>query len=324
MPVGWIDDPFLLKHDTGPDHLETPERLNAIREAFDDSGILSRLVHLPAERALPEVIEQVHEPAYVALVRMACEEGMTFLGSRDTVICPASYDAARTAVGGVLAAVEAVMAGMVRSAFCAVRPPGHHAERDQAMGFCLFNNVAVAAENLIHKHGLARVAIVDWDVHHGNGTQHIFEQRPDVFYFSIHESPGYLYPHSGYATETGLGTGRGFTLNIPMAPGSDDSDYRRAFAEQLIPSLDAYRPEFVLVSAGFDAVHEERLADIDLQPESFRWMTRELCAVANRHCAGRLVSVLEGGYHLPSLARSAMVHVQALLEADSAWCSAPF
>jgi len=315
MRVGWVYDRFFLRHDTGPTHPERPERLEALTHALATSGLLGRMVSLPFGPAVPEVIGRVHEPAYVELVRLACEGGMTFLGDNETHICPESYEVARLAVGGVLAACDAIAAGAADRAFCAVRPPGHHAGRDRAMGYCLFNPVAVAAEYLIRRHGLARVAIVDWDVHHGNGTQAIFEDRDDVLFISLHESPP-QYPGTGYESETGRGRGVGFTLNIPMPPGSGDSEYRRAFAKRVVPRLDAFAPEFILISAGFDAAAEERIANINLEPASFAWMTQELLAAANRHAKGRVISVLEGGYDLPSLERCAAAHVRALLEAD--------
>ncbi len=315
MRVGWIYDQFFLRHDTGPTHPERPERLVAVADALEASGLLGRMVPLSFGPAAIEVLGWVHEPAYVEVVRLACEGGMTFLGDSETHIGSESYEVAQLAAGGVLAACDAVVGGAVERAFCAVRPPGHHAGRDRAMGYCLFNHVAVAAEYLIRRHGLARVAIVDWDVHHGNGTQAIFEDRDDVFFISLHESPP-QYPGTGYESETGRGRGAGFTLNIPMRPGSGDVEYRRAFSEKVVPRLDAFAPEFVLISAGFDAAAEERIATINLEPASFAWMTRELLAVAKRHAKGRVVSILEGGYDLPSLKRCAPAHVRAFLEAD--------
>jgi len=207
-----------------------------------------------------------------------------------------------------------VMAGRIDRAFCAVRPPGHHAERDQAMGYCLFNHVAVAAEHLIQCHGLERVAIVDWDAHHGNGTQHIFEDREDVLFISLHESPRFLYPHSGYAHETGVGKGKGYTLNIPMAPGSDDATYRQAFEEKVMAKLETFAPQFILISAGFDGAREDRTTDINLEPASYAWLSECLAAIASRHGEDRIVSVLEGGYDLPSLGRCVTAHVQSMLE----------
>lgn len=342
MAVGFAFDPFCLKHDTGPSHPERPERIEAIASALRDAGLVKRLVPIEAEFAPLDLVERVHEPAYVALLRMACEQGMSFIGASDTQICAESFDAARMAAGAVIVACDAMMAGRIDRAFCAVRPPGHHAGPDQAGGYCLLNNIAIAAEHLRRRHRLPRVAIVDWDVHHGNGTQRIFETRDDVLFVSLHESPATAYPHTGQAAERGTGPGDGFTLNIPMKPGSGDAEYRRAFAGQVIPALDAFAPSVVLVSAGFDAAADDNTANINLVPESFAWMTRELAAVADRHCAdrrraghygaahhgagrhgagrhgvGRLISVLEGGYDLASLGRCMLRHVSVLLESGA-------
>jgi len=313
MKVGWVYHADFLLHDTGKGHVEMPYRLEVIVEALRSAGLLAAMEAIAFEAADVKVIEYVHEGAYVELVRMFCEAGMSFVGSMDTKIGARSYEVARLAVGGVVAACDAVMAGRVGRAFCAVRPPGHHAERDQAMGFCLFNNIAIAAEHLIRKHRLKRVAIVDFDVHHGNGTQHAFEDRDDVLYISVHEHPRCLYPGTGFETETGVGRGEGFTLNVPMLPGSDDAAYRRAFGEKVLPKLEGYRPEFVLVSAGFDAIRKERIAHINLDPASFEWMTRALVDVAEKHCEGRMVSALEGGYALEALGECAVRHVKGMM-----------
>jgi acetoin utilization deacetylase AcuC-like enzyme len=283
--LGWIYDRRFLQHITGDGHIECPERL-----------------------AL------VHEPAYVDLLRLACDEGFTWIGSPETCICRHSYEVAALAAGGVLAACDAVLAGCVRRAFCAVRPPGHHAEIDLAMGFCLFNHVALGAEHLIRKHGLSRVAIVDFDVHHGNGTQHFFEQRRDVFYISVHERPGSLpFPGTGEAAEIGHGTGEGFTLNVPLDRFSTEPHYRVALEQQILPAWDRYRPELLLVSAGFDALMWDDVSHVSLEPESFGWITELLVQAAERHAGGRLVSVLEGGYDRLNLGRAVIAHVRSLL-----------
>jgi acetoin utilization deacetylase AcuC-like enzyme len=215
----------------------------------------------------------------------------------------------------VLSAADAVMKGEVTNAFCAVRPPGHHAEKDRAMGFCLFNNVAVAAEYLIKTHGLERVAIVDFDVHHCNGTQHSFDSREDVLVVSLHEHPAFLYPGTGFEHEEGSRAGNGFTLNVPMLPHSDDDTYAKAFDEKVLPKLDAFKPQIILVSAGFDPVREDPLAHIDLTVDYVGTMTTMLADAASRLCGGKLVSVLEGGYHLESVVGCTISHVSALTEA---------
>jgi acetoin utilization deacetylase AcuC-like enzyme len=254
----------------------------------------------------------VHDPEYVNRLVHAFESGRRHLDP-DTPINDISCDAALLASGGLWAACEAVLDGQVDRAFCAVRPPGHHAERDHAMGFCLINHVAVAADALIRQRGLKRVAIVDFDVHHGNGTQHIFEERADVLFISIHEDPTHLYPGTGYAHEIGRGPGEGFTLNVPMAPHTGDQEWLAAFDEKIIPKLDAFKPEFLLVSAGFDAARGDPLAHIELSTEGFGEIARRLVAVADRHCRGRIVSTLEGGYDLHSLSRGVNAHLEALL-----------
>jgi acetoin utilization deacetylase AcuC-like enzyme len=313
MPIGLIYDRRFLDHDTGDVHPECPARLNVIMDALSDTGLLERLVSLPFRQAKAEEIALVHEPAYVDLIRMVCDEGFTGLGDGDTKLCEKSYDVAALAVGGVMAACDAVMAGTVRQAFCAVRPPGHHAEADRAMGFCLFNNVAVAAEHLIRNRGLERVAIVDFDVHHGNGTQHIFEERADVLYISIHERPGSIrFPGTGEEAEAGTGDGLGFTLNVPLSCGSGDAEYREAFERQILPRLEEYRPEFLLLSAGFDALSADTISHLRLEPESYGWMTELLVEVADRHCMGHTVSVLEGGYHLDYSGAAVARHVENL------------
>jgi acetoin utilization deacetylase AcuC-like enzyme len=222
---------------------------------------------------------------------------------------------AALAAGGILAACDAVIAGQVRRAFCAVRPPGHHAEADRAMGFCLFNNVAIGAEYVVRRHGLARVAIVDFDVHHGNGTQHIFESRSDVLYISLHERPASLpFPGSGEADEVGRGPGKGYTLNVLLDRGSGESDYLAALDNAVIPALDRYGPEFLLISAGFDALMDDTISHISLDPDSYGSITRRLVRTAEQYCGGRLVSVLEGGYDLPNLGSAVVAHIRALLK----------
>jgi acetoin utilization deacetylase AcuC-like enzyme len=313
-PVGWVYNRRFLDHDPGASHVERPERLEVIVRSLQQAGMLDQMEALPFSAATAEQLTLVHDPAYVELLRMMCDEGFTYVGSSDTGINTHSYEVAALAAGGVLAACDAVMAGRVRRVFCAVRPPGHHAETDQALGFCLFNHVAIAAEHLVRRYGLSRVAIVDFDVHHGNGSQHIFESRRDAFYISLHECPGSLeFPGSGAAEETGSGDGQGYTLNVPMGRGSGEAEYRAALEQQVLPALDAYRPQFILLSAGFDSLMWDRVAHLSLEPSSFRWMTDAIVQLADRHADGRVVSVLEGGYDLSNLGRAVVEHVRGLM-----------
>lgn len=260
-------------------------------------------------------IERIHQKAYIDRLRDVCGRGDPFIDTADSAICPGSYDVAVLAAGGLLAAADAVMAGNVQNAFCAVRPPGHHAEAGRSMGFCLFNNVAIAAEYLIAHHGVNRVAIVDFDVHHGNGTQHIFERRSDVLFISLHEDPGSLYPGMGYEYEKGHGPGQGYTVNLPLVPGSGDEQYRDLFQTRVVPALHEFKPEVLLISAGFDAAAEDPLANLQVSEKGFLWMTQQLVEIAQHHCRGRLISTLEGGYDLDSLARNVSGHIKTLLDA---------
>ncbi len=257
------------------------------------------------------LVETVHPAEYISRVRLACEERAGFIDTPECPLCDASFEIARLAAGGVVAAVDAVMEDRVQNAFCGVRPPGHHAERRRAMGFCYFNNIAIAAEYLRGHHGIERVAIVDWDVHHGNGTQHHFDRDPSVLYCSLHQDPRTLYPGTGFEWETGTDAGAGTTLNVPMAPGSGDDEYQWAFAERILPTVSEFRPGFILISAGFDGHRDDPLAHITLTTEAFGWMTRELAALAASLCEHRVVSVLEGGYNLEALADSVQAHVES-------------
>ncbi len=312
MSVGWIFDDIFLEHDTGPLHPEHAGRLRTIVAALGGAGLLRRMTPITFGPADVEIIGRIHDPGYIDRMRMACANGETCVGPPDTRISRRSYDAALMAVGGCLAACDAVMDGKVRRAFCAVRPPGHHAEYDLPMGFCIFNNIAIAADHLIRDRGLQRVAIVDFDVHHGNGTQHLLELRDDVIFISLHEHPKFLFPGTGYEYERGSRKGEGFTLNIPMLPGANDADYHRAFTDQVLPALEKFKPQFLLVSAGFDAIAADPLADIELEPASYEWMTAALVDVADRFCHGRVVSILEGGYDMAGLGDGVVRHVRAL------------
>jgi acetoin utilization deacetylase AcuC-like enzyme len=309
--LGLVLDPRFEEHDTGPGHPERPERLACVRAALEGAGLPARCVLQPLEPIGDGALRRVHDEEHVRRVDEACASGATLLDSMDTTICAASAEIARLAAGSVAGLCREVAVGRLDRGFAAVRPPGHHAERDLAMGFCLFNNVAVAARELTARHGIRRVLIVDWDVHHGNGTQHIFESDADVFYFSLHQYP--LYPGTGAADETGLGPGRGATLNCPLPPGSGDDRFLGALRDALMPAAERFAPEFVLLSAGFDAHRADPLANLDVRTEAYAEATTILREIADRHADGRLVSMLEGGYDLEALSASVVTHVRALL-----------
>jgi acetoin utilization deacetylase AcuC-like enzyme/formylglycine-generating enzyme required for sulfatase activity len=310
--TGFVYGDIYLRHQTGPGHPEQPERLVAIVERLRREGLLEKLTCIQPRPADECWLTGVHSPEYVAQLKQFYAQGDRFAGSRDTPISESSYTAAVAAVGGVLAAVDAVLSGEVRNAFCAVRPPGHHATRDRAMGFCLLNNVAIAARYIQQKHKLPKVLIVDWDAHHGNGTQEIFYNDPDVFYFSVHQYP--FYPGTGSADERGAGPGEGLTLNVPLPSSSGDREFQRALSEQLLPAARRFQPDFVLISAGFDAHQNDLLGGMRVTTEGFSELTRIVKRMAEEHCQGRLVSVLEGGYHLDSLAASVEAHLRNLME----------
>jgi acetoin utilization deacetylase AcuC-like enzyme len=311
--TGLVRSPVFRRHATGPGHPERPARLEAIDRRLEETGLLARLTPVEPHPAEERWIEAVHDPGYIRRVERACASGERLLDSPDTGIGAESFATALLAAGGALALVDAVLEGRLDNGFAAVRPPGHHAERDRAMGFCLFNNAAVAARYAQRRHAARRVLIVDWDVHHGNGTQHAFEEDPSVLYCSLHQWP--LYPGTGAAAERGRGAGEGFTLNLPLPPGSGDADWLGAFDRHLIPAADSFRPDLVLVSAGFDAHRDDPLAGTLLSGAGFSGLTQRVCDLARRHCGGRLISLLEGGYHLRALADCVAAHLEGLLDA---------
>ncbi|HEX4823721.1 MAG TPA: histone deacetylase [Candidatus Polarisedimenticolaceae bacterium] len=309
--IGLVSDPVFERHDTGPGHPERPARTAAIRRALAAARLDERCMTIAPVAADDETLIRVHDPAHVRRVDASAASGARLLDSMDTAIGPESAAVARLAAGSVAALAREVALGRLDAGFAVVRPPGHHAERDLAMGFCLFNNVAVAAAMLRATCGVKRVLVVDWDVHHGNGTQHLFEDDPAVFYYSSHQMP--LYPGTGHATERGRSAGLGATLNVPLRPGDGDAPFLAALTERLVPAMDEYRPDFVLVSAGFDAHRADPLGGLAVTTEAFVAATRVVRGIAERHAGGRLVSILEGGYDLEALASSAVAHLGALL-----------
>ncbi len=297
-----------LNHDTGPYHPESAARLRAVMQALEAEEFMF-LDRREAPRAEKSVIARVHPIGYVDWVLSQIPaQGYGSLDG-DTHVSPGSGEAALRAAGAVVAAVDAVMSGQARNAFCAVRPPGHHAEPARAMGFCLFNNIAIGAAHARAAHGLARVAVVDFDVHHGNGTQTMFENDPGLMYLSTHQAP--LYPGTGLESEHGVADN---IVNAPLPALADGRAFRTAFDEVILPALDRFRPELLLISAGFDGHVADPLAQLRLTESDFAWATRQLLELAGHHCGGRVVSALEGGYDLHALATSARAHVLELME----------
>jgi acetoin utilization deacetylase AcuC-like enzyme len=298
--------PACLDHDMGPGHPERPARLEAVLTALR-APAFAALDWQEAPRAEIDQIARAHPRGFVGAVLGAVPQSGRVMLDGDTSLSPGSGEAALRAAGAVCAAVDSVAAGEAANAFCAVRPPGHHAEPATAMGFCLFNNVAVGALQARSVHGLRRVAVMDFDVHHGNGTQAMFEADGAFFYASTHQMP--LYPGTGSAAETGCGN----ICNAPLPPQAGSAEFRAAMSNRILPALDAFRPEMLLISAGFDAHRADPLANLRLEEADFAWATDELLALAARHCAGRVVSTLEGGYDLAALAASAAAHVGRLM-----------
>ena len=297
-----------LQHDTGPGHPERIQRLAAVLQAVKEPAF-SDVVWREAPFAEIEQIERVHDADYVRHALASVPETGFVQLDGDTVMSPGSGEAALRAAGAVAAAVDALIAGDFKNAFCAVRPPGHHAERDVAMGFCIFNNVAVGAAQARAVHGLSRVAVMDFDVHHGNGTQHMFDHDPGLFFASTHQMP--LYPGTGARGERGVGN----IINAPLPPGAGSDAFRAAMEKIVLPAIESFRPELILISAGFDAHRRDPLASLEFEAEDYHWATAELCALAESCCGGRVVSTLEGGYDLQALGESAAAHLTALREA---------
>jgi acetoin utilization deacetylase AcuC-like enzyme len=314
--TGYLWDPLFLEHDTGAGHPERPERLSAVDRGLRSEPWYGSLLQLEPREASVEELEAVHEPGYIGLVGREVAAGRRELSTGDTVISEASYRIARSAVGAVLEAVDAVMRGQCANAFCAVRPPGHHATQDRGMGFCIFNGVAVAARYAQSAFGVQRVLIADWDVHHGNGTQDIFYEDGSVFYMSTHQWP--FYPGTGRAEETGAGTGAGTTMNRPFPAGAGDAQIVGAFRDDLLPVARSFRPELVLISAGFDSRIGDLLGGFRVTDDGFRELTRIMLQIAEFAANGRVISVLEGGYSLEGLASSVRAHVDELVLAGRA------
>jgi acetoin utilization deacetylase AcuC-like enzyme len=311
--TGLVYGEVYLKHETGHRHPEKPQRLTAIMESLAAAGLLDKLIRIepaPAERS---VLELCHKSRYIDEFKSAVEHSDPFLNTPECILSPATFEVALCAVGGVLKGIDNVMQGTVRNCFCAVRPPGHHADSYRATGFCFFNNVAIAARYLQKQHAIERIAIIDWDVHHGNGTQYLFDKDPTIYFVSFHQDPSSCYPGTGKVSETGYGQGKGFTRNFPMPAGAGEEEYLKAL-EKVEQEMEKFRPQFVLISAGFDAHVSDPLAHVRLTTKGYEELTRGIKRIAEGYAEGRLVSVLEGGYNLEALAESVETHIRVLME----------
>jgi acetoin utilization deacetylase AcuC-like enzyme len=303
-------DKIYLEHDTGMFHPETSARLSSVYSQLLKAPWFGDLEQVPAVDATKEDVALVHDPKYVCIAEEVCQMGLQQLPTGDTAICRESYHIAMKAVGGVLSVVDRVMTGQAKNGFCAVRPPGHHANGNLGMGFCMFNNIAVAARYAQKKYNVDRVLIADWDVHHGNGTQDIFYQDDTVFFMSTHQSP--WYPGSGHLEETGSGKGKGFTINRPFSAGAGNEEIIGAFRDDFLPAAREFKPDLTLLSAGFDSRINDPLGGFRINDEGFRELTKIMLEISNISGNGRLVSLLEGGYHLQGLAMAVEAHVHEL------------
>jgi acetoin utilization deacetylase AcuC-like enzyme len=301
--------PVFAKHDTGPGHPENPARIEAVMQALKGSAFAELKRHEAPQASLDQ-IALIHSSSFIEHIQSVIPKSGLIGLDADTVVSPASWDAALRAAGAVCSAVDGVVAGAANNAFCAVRPPGHHAEPERAMGFCIFNSVAIGAAHARHQHGLERVAVIDFDVHHGNGTQAAFWNDASYLYISSHQSP--LYPGSGSRSERGTA---GNIINIPLPPYSGTKEIQLAWNEIMAPALYEFRPDFILISAGFDAHAKDPLAQLNFSEDDYVWLSEQILRVAEEQCQGRLVSSLEGGYNLAALAASVGSHVKTLLAA---------
>ncbi len=311
MKTGLYTNPIFLEHNTGQ-HPENANRLRAILDKLESDKLMGKFIVEAGRTATPAEIKMLHTEKLISEVETASESGAQTLHTRDCVISAQTYKASLHAVGSVLDAALEVAERRLDNAFCAVRPPGHHAEFDTAMGFCFFNNIALAAEFLSREMGFQRILIIDFDVHHGNGTQHFFEERSDIFFVSMHQDPRTCYPGTGFAKENGRGVGTGYTLNIPVPPGIEDAEYLQIFSTDVKPKLEEYNPDFVLISAGFDAHRDDPLASLNLTESTFKKLSFELKRLAEQTAGGRMLSILEGGYDLNALSSCVSEHLQIL------------
>lgn len=308
--TGLITAPIYLEHETGPGHPERPSRVSTALARLKESGLADDLeITLPGAAPM-EALTRIHPRAHLQSLEDAILSGARSISEPDLGVSLKSWEAALSSTAAGLLAADKIMAGEWRNAMCLVRPPGHHAEAEQAMGYCLINNAAVAARHLQATHGLERVAILDFDVHHGNGTQHLFEEDPSVFFASLHQWP--LYPGTGEATERGIGDGEGATMNIPLPAGSDNARYLRELEERVLPAIEAHRPQALILSAGFDAHERDPLGSMKITTEGYGELTTLILDLADKCCEGRVISLLEGGYDLDGLADSVVAHTAKL------------
>jgi acetoin utilization deacetylase AcuC-like enzyme len=312
--TGFVYDNKYLDHVTFDGHPESHYRLEAIVEGMKENGLFDKLIHIKAKPAKQQWIEAVHNIRYIMRFEEACIMGMPEFEHPDNSICRETYDIALLAVGGVLQAIDAMMEGDIDNAFCAIRPPGHHAETDRALGFCYFNNIAIGARYLQRHWGIKKIGIIDFDVHHGNGTQQIFENDNSVFYYSIHEHPSFAFPGTGREFETGKTEGEGYTLNTPILPGRGDMDYRKKLTTDMVPAFKKFEPEVMLLSAGFDAHSSDLMSGVNLSAEGYKFISETILNLANKYTDGRVISVLEGGYNLDVLPRLVIDHIKMLIE----------
>jgi len=307
--TGLLYDKIFLEHETGR-HPESPLRLTAIIDRLVQIGLYEHLVQVPARPADVDEVAMVHDRDYISRIKSLCESGGGHI-DLDTVVSRRSYDAALCAAGGCIEAGDAVMDGKIENAFCAVRPPGHHSLVDRAMGFCIFNNIAILARHLQKRRGLTKIFIVDLDIHHGNGTQETFYAEPDVFFFSMHRSP--LFPGTGFEDETGTGAGKSTTLNVPLYTGIDRTEYLKILRERMAEILAKFKPEFILLSIGFDTYKDDPIGGVGLEQPDYGIITALLMDYARQTCGGRLISVLEGGYNLAAIGQSVEAHIRELM-----------
>ncbi len=312
--TGFLYDLRYLLHDTGPYHPEMAERLEVIYKGIQEADLLPHLMQIAAQRSDMKWIQAVHTNDYIRRFEEVCLSGNRSMDHQDNQMCVDTYETAMLAVGGIIETTRLLMNGDIDNAFCAIRPPGHHAEKDQAMGFCYFNNIAIAARYLQSEWDIKRVGIIDIDVHHGNGTQHIFEHDDTVFYYSIHQHPSFAYPGTGREFEQGQADGYGFTKNTPILPGQSDDDYSELCERDMLPAFEKFKPEVMLLSVGFDAHEDDDMSDVNLTTDGYSMMMKTVVQLAEQHCGGRLISVLEGGYCLARLPELAANHVKILLD----------